>query len=115
VDVIPFHHALDLFVQSSAYEGTPNVVLEAMAMETPVVATRAGGTEELAQDAVHGLIIDPGDVSQLVRAITQVLDDPAAARQRVIAAHQRVEGELSFDRRLDRINAVYAEIMQEPG
>jgi glycosyltransferase involved in cell wall biosynthesis len=42
-DVTDLHHAFDLFVQSSEYEGTPNAVLEAMAMETPLVATDAGG------------------------------------------------------------------------
>ena len=46
-DVIALHHGLDLLVQSSDYEGTPNAVLEAMALETPVVATAAGGTAEL--------------------------------------------------------------------
>ena len=45
-----FHHAFDLFVQSSDYEGTPNAVLEAMAFETPIVATAAGGTAELVRD-----------------------------------------------------------------
>ena len=43
-DVDLLHHAFDVFVQSSDYEGTPNAVLEAMAFETPIVATRAGGT-----------------------------------------------------------------------
>ena len=47
-DVTALHHAFDLFVQSSEYEGTPNAVLEAMAMETPIVATDVGGTREVA-------------------------------------------------------------------
>src|SRR5262245_6152934 len=43
-DIIALHHAFDVFVQSSEREGTPNAVLEAMAMETPAVATDVGGT-----------------------------------------------------------------------
>lgn len=58
-DVRDFYHALDLFVQSSEYEGTPNVVLEAMALEVPVVATDVGGTAELVEHEVHGLIAPP--------------------------------------------------------
>ena len=65
VDDVPlFHHALDLFVQSSAYEGTPNVVLEAMALETPVVATDVGGTAELVTHRREGLIVPPGDAER---------------------------------------------------
>ena len=48
-DVRQLHHALDLFAQASVYEGTPNSVLEAMALETAIVATDAGGTAELAR------------------------------------------------------------------
>ena len=49
LDVAALHDAFDSFVQASEYEGTPNAVLEAMAMETPLVATDAGGTPELAR------------------------------------------------------------------
>jgi glycosyltransferase involved in cell wall biosynthesis len=112
-DVIPFHHAIDLFVQSSEYEGTPNVVLEAMALETPFVATDVGGTGELFQDGVHGLLIQPRDQAALVGAVERILSDPAAARQRALAARRVVETDLSFDRRMEKIDRVYAELMQE--
>src|SRR5262249_62183247 len=60
-DITELHHAFDLFVQSSDYEGTPNAVLEAMALETPVIATDAGGTAELIADGVHGRVVPSGD------------------------------------------------------
>ena len=56
VDVAALHDVFDVFVQSSDYEGTPNAVLEAMAMETALVATDVGGTSELAVPGVHALV-----------------------------------------------------------
>jgi glycosyltransferase involved in cell wall biosynthesis len=110
-DVALLHEAFDLFVQSSDYEGTPNAVLEAMAMNTPIVATDAGGTRELARDRVEALIVPIGDLEALTRAIVEALDAPDAAHERVVAARARVEGELSFEARTRRLEAVYSELM----
>lgn len=112
-DVIDLHHGFDLFVQSSDREGTSNAVLEAMALETPVVATDAGGTRELITDTVHGLIVPPGDGTLLARAIEQTLGDRAAARARARAARHRVETELSFDARMGRVQAIYRDLVAQ--
>jgi len=114
-DIVGFHHALDLFVQSSVYEGTPNVILEAMAMETPIVATAAGGTAELLRADIDGLIIEPGDVDALYAAVKSVLEDRTAAAARVSAARSRVEGALSFDARMTAVERIYEELMADRG
>jgi len=111
-DVTTFHHALDAYVQSSDYEGTPNVVLEAMALETPFIATDVGGTAELFTDGVHGILIPPGDASVLSKAIVRALSDPAAAAGRVRAARARVETDLSFERRMAKIDRIYEELIE---
>lgn len=113
-DVPDLHHALDLFVQSSDYEGTPNVVLEAMALETPVVATAAGGTGELIEDGVHGLVIPAGDAERLREAIVRALDDPEATARMAAAARARVEGPLSFQARMEAVETVYQELAAPP-
>lgn len=110
-DIADVHHAFDLFVQSSEYEGTPNAVLEAMAMETPLVATDVGGTSELAAPGVHAVIVPARDVPALTRAIEQVLRDPAAARGRALAARRRIESELSFAARTRRLEAIYTKLV----
>ncbi|HSG39988.1 MAG TPA: glycosyltransferase, partial [Thermoanaerobaculia bacterium] len=109
-DVADLHHAFDLFVQSSDYEGTPNVVLEAMALGTPVVATAAGGTAELIQDGVHGLIVPPGDPARLREAIELALADREATARRAAAARALVEGPLSFEARMRAVEAIYEEL-----
>jgi glycosyltransferase involved in cell wall biosynthesis len=110
-DVADLHNAFDLFVQSSDYEGTPNAVLEAMALETPVVATDAGGTADLVTHLVHGLVVPIGDVLTLRAAMRQALVDREQARERARAARLRIETELSFVARTRRLEAVYRELV----
>jgi glycosyltransferase involved in cell wall biosynthesis len=110
-DVAGVHHAFDLFVQSSDYEGTPNAVLESMALETPTVATTAGGTAELMTDGVHGTLVPPGSSAILSSAIAAALADRPALRERATAARRRIERELSFEARMKRLEAVYTELV----
>lgn len=109
-DVIGPHHAFDLFVQSSDYEGTPNAVLEAMALETPIVATAAGGTAELVHDGVHGRIVPMGKVDRLLAGIEAAFADGSGTRAMADRARQRVEGDLSFEARVRRVESIYEEV-----
>jgi glycosyltransferase involved in cell wall biosynthesis len=109
-DVVPIHLALDLFVQSSDYEGTPNSVLEAMAMETPIVATDAGGTAELVHNGEHGRIVKCNDLEALTGAIRVAVGDATGTSRMVANARRRVEGELSFESRVRRVECIYLEM-----
>jgi L-malate glycosyltransferase len=109
-DVTTLHHAFDLYVQSSDYEGTPNSVLEAMALETPLVATAAGGTSEIAEDGVHGLVVPCGNAGVIAGAIERALVDADGSADRVVRARRRVEASLSFDHRLAAVEAIYGEL-----
>ena len=111
-DVARLHHALDLFVQSSDYEGTSNAVLEAMALETAVVATAAGGTAEMIEHGVHGLVVRCGDALELATAMSQTLLQPAARAARIAAARARVETTLSFDQRVATVERIYADLAE---
>ena len=110
-DVVDVLHTFDLFVQSSDYEGTPNAVLEAMAVEAPVVATTAGGTAQLIDDRVHGLLVQPGRGDLLGALIMEALGDRAASQARASAARQRVERELSFEARMQKVEALYERLL----
>ncbi len=113
-DIADLHHAFDVFVQSSDYEGTPNAVLEAMAFESPVVATSAGGTAEIVRDGIDGLIVPIGDVRRHRPArFGQCLRDPFAARARATSARRRVETDLSFETRMAAVEAIYVDLFQQ--
>ena len=114
-DVVQLHHAFDVFAQSSDYEGTPNAVLEAMALETPVVATDVGGTGQLLHDGVHGLLVPAEDRQGFAEAIIRTFDDAAATAARVRAARERVERELSFDARARTLESIYEELVDTRG
>ena len=79
-DVPQLVAACDAMVLASRFEGLPNVVMEAMAGARPVVATRVGGTPELVEHGVSGLLVDPGDPGALARAMCQVMAEPEASR-----------------------------------
>jgi glycosyltransferase involved in cell wall biosynthesis len=110
-DVIGLHHAIDLLVQSSHNEGTPNSLLEAMAMETPIVATDVGGTRDLLEGGACGRLVPAGSADALAEAMAAAIDDRGGDRVR--AARTRVEGELSFERRTRRLEDIYEQIMKD--
>jgi glycosyltransferase involved in cell wall biosynthesis len=65
----------DIFVSTSKHEGTPNVVLEAMAYGIPVVATKVGGIPEILDDDC-GILVDESDFDELLSATTKLIRDP---------------------------------------
>ena len=71
----------DAFVLNSTYEGLPHVVLEAIAAGTPVIATNAGGTGEIIEHDVTGLLVPVGDHAALTSAVEQLWADPARGRR----------------------------------
>ena len=74
-DVAPYLAASDVFVLPSRFEGLSNSLLEAMACGLPVVSTRVGGSKDLIQDGVNGLLVDVDNEEQLAGAMGRVLGD----------------------------------------
>lgn len=114
-DVREVYEALDVFVQTSDTEGIPNAVLEAMALETPVVATAVGGTGEIVADGADGLLVPRRDVEALARAIQRTLDDEEGRTDRVRAARARAETDLAFDARMRKLEAIYQQLAGRGG
>ncbi len=92
-DVKVFYGMADLFVLPSYTEGSPNVLLEAMAAKVPVVATNVGGVPELVQDGVSAILVRAGDEAALASAIRGLMGDEklqgrlTAAGLEVVAKH----------------------------
>jgi glycosyltransferase involved in cell wall biosynthesis len=93
-DVRPYFSAADVFVLPSHSEGTPNVLLEAMAMGVPVVATSVGGVPDIAVAGHNALLVSPGDPEGLSDAIAHLLSDTqlgirlASSARTVVERHQ---------------------------
>jgi glycosyltransferase involved in cell wall biosynthesis len=74
-DTAALYRDADIFLLTSDWEGTPNVVLEAMASAMPVVATSVGGVPEIVRHADTGYLVDPADENAIVDAILTLADD----------------------------------------
>jgi glycosyltransferase involved in cell wall biosynthesis len=107
--------AMDLIVLPSFHEAMPLVMLEAMAIGVPVVASRVAGIPEIITDGVTGLLVEPGDVNGIAAAIIRLLQDPGLARTIGGNGRARVEEELNVERMLDGVRRVYAEVSEEHG
>ncbi len=75
---------------SGKQEGIPVAIMEAMAMQLPVVATRISGIPELVVDGRSGIVVPPGDVAALVSAITRLANDASLRQQLGVAASVEV-------------------------
>ena len=90
-DVRPYYCLSTLLALPSYSEGSPNVVLEAMAAGLPIAATDAGGVPEILEDGISGLLVQPGDPQAMAEAILRILQDKDLALKLGAAARSRVE------------------------
>lgn len=104
--------AMDVFVLPSLHEGIPMVILEAMALARPVVASRVGGIPEVITDAVHGLLIPVADSGELAEGCRRFLDDRSLAERCGLAGQRRVEQEFSAESMGQKVWALYHELIE---
>ncbi|MBU6398935.1 MAG: glycosyltransferase family 4 protein [Verrucomicrobia bacterium] len=75
-DIRAVYQQAAVCILTSDFEGTPNVLLEAMASGLPVVATRVGGVPEIVQDGETGLLVEPDDLDKQVAAVAALVRNP---------------------------------------
>ncbi len=112
-DVYDWFDAMDVAVHASWGEAFGLVLVEAMALGTPVVATFAGGPSEIISDGVSGLLVAPGDHRAMVSAITRALD-PEVALSLGRAGAARSE-QLSTDRMATSFASLFDEVLRPDG
>ncbi|MGF1476087.1 MAG: glycosyltransferase [Geminicoccaceae bacterium] len=106
-DVPALLAAIDIVAFSSSWEGLPMVLLEAMAMGRPVVATRVGGIPEVLNHGQEGLLVPPADPVGLADALTRALDDGELRQNLAAASIAKVRKDYSTQRMHGRIFDLY--------
>jgi L-malate glycosyltransferase len=109
-DVIGCIKGFDVFVMSSVTEGLGTSLLDAMACERPIVATRAGGIPEIVEEEKTGLLVPPRDHHALADAIVRALNDRPLRERLAAAGFARVRERFTVERMVAETAAVYEQI-----
>ena len=111
--VVQLYSHAAVFVCPSVYEPFGLINLEAMACETPVVASAVGGILEVVEDGVTGLLVPPARPDELAAALRRVLENPELGRRLGRAGRRRVEERFSWASVAERTERVYGEAIEE--
>jgi len=99
--------AIDIFVLPSLWEGFPVSVIEAMASGKPVIASRAGGIPEAIVEGETGLLVPPGDVPALEKAIEALAGSPELAKKMGEAGRKKAGSEFGIEKMISKTEGVY--------
>jgi len=103
----------DVFVLASKQETLPISILEAMRAGLPVIASDVGGISEEVIDGQTGLLVSPGSVEDLSRALARLLGDKALRRTMGRAGRRRFEKMFLADLMIERTSALYEEVLEK--
>ncbi|MBU4464000.1 MAG: glycosyltransferase family 4 protein [Proteobacteria bacterium] len=111
-DIKEILSAIDILVTPSLLEGFPMVILEAMAMAKPIVATNIDGITEQITDGVNGILVPPKDPSALAKTVVRVLNDKELARTMGLSAREKVKQEFSVEKMVAETEKVYLSLLK---
>lgn len=114
-EVFRHYREADVFVLPTWREGFPNVVIEAMAMGLPVVATPVGAIAEIFEDGRSGLLVPVRDAAALEAALRRLIESPALRLEMGQHARERVDALFSFDAVIAQLVAIYRDCLAEVG
>jgi glycosyltransferase involved in cell wall biosynthesis len=114
-DVYDIVRAMDLLLVTSDHEGLPTVVLEAMALGTPVVSRRVGGIPEAVDDQVTGVLVDSGDPICIARACLSLLTTSHLACRLASAAREKVVRNFSSEANVAQVAQIYRSLALHQG
>jgi glycosyltransferase involved in cell wall biosynthesis len=110
-DLRTFYEALDLFALSSVREGLPNVLLEALAYEIPVVATAVNGIPSLVDRHRCGLLVEPGSAKALAAGLAALIAEPGRRHELGRRGRLAAETQYSFATRMDVVSGIYDDLL----
>jgi len=105
--------AMDVFaLPSYANEGVPQAIMQAMAMELPVVSTTVGAIDEAVEDGVTGYLVEPKNAGQLKARLAELLASEVLRRTMGVAARKRAESRFSSERMLDAMENLFSQLVR---
>ena len=111
VNTLPYFSAMDIFMMSSAFEGLPIALLEAMSSGCAIVSTKAGGVVEVVRDGVDGLLSETGDWKNLANNVQDLLKNRNRVEELKISARKRVEEKFSLQNMVMELEVIYNDIL----
>jgi glycosyltransferase involved in cell wall biosynthesis len=110
-DVAPWYAICDVVVLTSASEGTPVTIIEALAAARPVVATRVGGVPDVVDEGETGFLVRPRDTHALAERLEILARDPERRFAMGEAGRQRMLERYAVDRLVSDVDALYRELL----
>lgn len=106
-DVLPILKACDLFILTSSQEGIPNVLIEAAAMEVPIISTDVDGIPEIVTNGVTGTLVSSGDTREMVKEVLRFLQDPLPYKCFACDASLEVRGKFNLERMVSSYESLF--------
>ena len=106
-DPRPLYAQASLFLLTSDYEGTPMVILEAMAAGTPIIATDLDGISEVLRDGEEATLVERGNAEAFAEQVNALLHDPAKVATLAAAAQAKVRTHYSAEAMTRDVEAIY--------
>jgi glycosyltransferase involved in cell wall biosynthesis len=104
-----FYQIMDIFVLSSLWEGMPYVLLEALAMGLPVVATNTVGNNEIVEHGRNGFLVPPGSSDEIATSVLHLLENPTLRKQMGNYSRHLSKSKMKMQEWAEQYNVLYSQ------